>query len=64
MQSNVGSADKSIRLFLAVLIGAAGFYYSSWWGLLAIVPLLTALFSFCPIYKILGINTCNKKSVQ
>ncbi len=64
MQCNVGNTDRSVRYTLAILIGAAGLYYASWWGLLAIVPLLTGVISFCPIYKILGINTCAKKSVQ
>lgn len=64
MKQNVGNIDKSARLFLAVVIGALGFYYNSWWGLLAIIPIVTALISFCPLYKILGINTCSKKSVQ
>lgn len=64
MESNVGQKDKAIRYILAVLIGFAGIYFQSWWGLLAFVPLLTGLFSFCPVYKFLGLNTCPHKSVQ
>jgi Protein of unknown function (DUF2892) len=64
MKSNVGNTDKAIRLFLAVVIGAVGFYFKSWWGLVAIVPLVTGLTSFCPLYTILGLNTCSTKSVQ
>lgn len=64
MKSNVGNTDKAIRLFLAVVIGALGFYFKSWWGLVAIVPLVTGLTSFCPLYTILGLNTCSTKSVQ
>jgi hypothetical protein len=64
MKINVGNTDKVIRLFLAVVIGALGFYFKSWWGLVAIVPLMTGLTSVCPLYTILGLNTCSTKSVQ
>ncbi|MES2849664.1 MAG: DUF2892 domain-containing protein [Bacteroidota bacterium] len=62
MKPNVGNLDKTIRLLLAVVILAAGAYFRSWWGLLAIVPLLTGAISFCPLYSILGINTCSIKN--
>jgi hypothetical protein len=28
------------------------------WGLIGLVPLLTAIIGFCPAYTLLGINTC------
>jgi hypothetical protein len=58
MKCNVGKTDRSIRLIIAVVIGAAGIYFNSWWGLLAALPLLTSYAGFCPLYKVLGINTC------
>ena len=61
MQCNVGKLDKTIRLLLAILIGAAGIYFKTWWAFLALIPLVTGLISFCPIYKILGLNTCKTK---
>lgn len=64
MKCNVGNTDRIIRFVLAAVIGGLGFYYKSWWGLLAIVPLATGLISFCPVYKILGITTCKNKSVS
>jgi hypothetical protein len=64
MKCNVGDINKVIRLFLAIVIGAVGFYIKSWWGLVAIVPLVKGLGSFCPLYTILGLNTCSTKSVQ
>ncbi len=60
MECNVGKTDKTIRLALAIIIAGVGYYYKSWWGLVAIVPLLTGVISFCPLYKILGMNTCKK----
>jgi len=58
MKKNVGKTDKVIRLVLGVIIAAAGIYFKSWWGLLAIVPVATALINFCPIYRIFGLSTC------
>ncbi len=61
MKSNVGSSDKIIRIILGVAIIAAGFYFKSWFGLVGIVPLLTAFVSFCPLYSLIGVNTCKVK---
>lgn len=61
MKSNVGSSDKIIRIVLGAAIIAAGFYFKSWFGLVGIVPLLTAFVSFCPLYSLIGVNTCKIK---
>ncbi|WP_266368571.1 YgaP family membrane protein [Tellurirhabdus rosea] len=58
LRKNVGLTDRLLRLMLALLIGAAGMYYQNWLGILALVPLLTALVGFCPLYTLFGINTC------
>ncbi len=59
MTKNIGSIDKVLRIELAIAITIVAVYFKSWWGLLALVPLLTGLFSVCPLYLILGVNTCN-----
>jgi hypothetical protein len=58
MKKNVGTIDKIVRIALAALIAGAGIYYQSWFGLVAIVPLATALIGNCPLYSIVGISTC------
>lgn len=58
MDKNVGNSDKMVRIALGVLLIAIGFYYQSWWGLIGLIPLLTGIINFCPLYRILGINTC------
>ena len=60
MICNVGKIDRSIRLIIGVVIAVLGLYYQSWWGLLAIIPILTAIFGFCPLYIPFKINTCKK----
>jgi len=65
MKTNVGRPDAIIRVLLGILIAGLGVYYSSWWGLLAVIPLVTAFTGFCPLYALLGISTCprpHKKS--
>ncbi|WP_153798384.1 YgaP family membrane protein [Foetidibacter luteolus] len=60
MKCNVGKTDRNIRISAAILITAIGVYFTSWWALVAIVPLITAFAGFCPLYALLGINTCRR----
>jgi hypothetical protein len=46
-----------VRLVAGVAILATGWYYKSWWGLLGLVPLLTALIRWCPVYLPFGLST-------
>ncbi|HHZ10230.1 MAG TPA: DUF2892 domain-containing protein [Rhizobiales bacterium] len=61
-KTNVGSADRVIRIVLGVVILSLFFIYpGAWWRyytLIGIVPLLTGLAGTCPLYSILGISTC------
>ncbi len=61
MKKNVGKVDKVVRILIAIAIAVVGIYYHSWWGLLAILPLITALTGFCGLYSLLGISTCSLK---
>jgi hypothetical protein len=62
MKTNMGKTDRTFRMLLSIVIAFAGYYYKSWWGLVALVPLVTAFTGNCPLYSLLGINTCEKKS--
>jgi len=46
----VGAGIALIGLSVAGVIGP--------WGYVGIVPLLTGLVSFCPLYAMLGLNSC------
>jgi len=61
MKTNVGSIDRIIRIILGLSILGAGYYYQSWFGLIGLVPLLTAFFGFCPAYLPFGLSTCAVK---
>ena len=64
MTANVGSIDRIVRILLGlVLLGYAteiGFTHTGWnWvGWIGIVPILTAVFSYCPAYSLIGMSTC------
>lgn len=61
MKKNMGITDRWIRIVLGLAIGIAGIYFNSWWGLLGIIPLLTALIRTCPLYLPFGLNTLRAK---
>lgn len=58
MKTNVGKIDTVIRVALGVALLAAGYHYETWWGLVGVLPMLTAALGFCPAYSLFGINTC------
>lgn len=58
MNRNVGGADRIVRLVLGVAIIAAGLYFRSWWGVIGVVPILTAAIGWCPAYLPFGISSC------
>jgi len=68
MKANVGSIDRILRLVAGAAVIALGYMggLESPWNVVAIaagsVFVLTALIKFCPLYPILGINTCGKKA--
>ena len=59
MKLNVGGIDRILRIALGlVLTGLAATGAIGWWGWIGLVPLATGAFSFCPLYTVLGMNTC------
>lgn len=67
MKKNMGSTDTTIRLVFAVIFAALYFanVVTGTFGvillILAVLFALTSLVSFCPLYILLGINTCKTK---
>jgi hypothetical protein len=59
MKTNEGMIDRVIRVIVGVVLLALVFVGpQTYWGLIGLVPLLTGLVGFCPLYKMLGLNTC------
>lgn len=66
--TNVGNTDRVIRIILGIVLLVV-WYLAPGHGLrwlplvLGIVALATGLLSTCPLYSLLGINTCSTKKV-
>ncbi|MGO3890896.1 MAG: YgaP family membrane protein [Paenalcaligenes sp.] len=59
MKTNVGGIDRILRVVVGlVLVILASSGTVGWWGWLGIIPLLSGLFRVCPLYSMLGVNTC------
>lgn len=62
MFTNESGFDRIVRVILGLgLISLVFIGPESVWGWIGIVPLLTGLVGFCPIYKLFGIKTNSKK---
>ena len=59
MKTNVGGIDRVLRVMLgAVLIALTMMDTIGPLGWIGVVPLSTAALGFCPLYAVLGLNTC------
>ena len=58
MKANIGKIDKWIRIVLGVALIAWAATGGPVWAWIGVVPLATALINFCPLYRLVGINTC------
>ena len=60
---NIGVVDKGLRILIGIIgVTLVFFGPQTVWGWLGLVPLLTGLINFCPLYKLLGISTQSSKS--
>jgi len=68
MKANVGCVDRLGRVLLGLAV--LGLLLQTgdplrWFGLIGIAPLLTGITGFCPLYSLLGINSCpHPKAVE
>lgn len=63
MTKNEGTIDRALRVIAGlVLLSLVVIGPQTLWGLIGIVPLATGLLGNCPLYSILGINTCRLKN--
>ena len=57
---NEGSIDRALRVILGLVVLSLVFVGpQTAWGWAGLVPLVTGLVGFCPLYAVLGINTCS-----
>jgi hypothetical protein len=59
MSMNEGIVDRAIRIVIGlVLLSLTVLGPATMWGLLGIVPLLTGVLGYCPLYRVVGLSTC------
>jgi hypothetical protein len=61
MKKNIGSTDRIIRVIGGLLVIFIGIYFKSWWGVIGVLPIITAIIGWCPAYVPFGINSCKAK---
>jgi Na+(H+)/acetate symporter ActP len=68
MKKNMGNTDRIIRVIAAIVFSVLYFTgtVTGTAGLVLVVLgaifLATSFISFCPLYTLVGLNTCEKKS--
>jgi hypothetical protein len=64
MTTNVGGIDRVLRIVVGIAVLALFFMLEGnarYWALVGLVPLFTGLFRTCPLYSVIGVNTCPMK---
>ncbi|WP_082784118.1 YgaP family membrane protein [Polynucleobacter sinensis] len=55
---NVGHLDRLLRILVGIdLMGLADMHWIDFWGWVGVIPLLTGILRYCPLYALLHINT-------
>ncbi len=59
MVRNEAGWDRMARVLVGMVILSTVFLGPrTWWGLLGLIPLLTGLAGYCPLYQLLGFSSC------
>ena len=58
---NVGNLDRTLRILLGqALVALAAVGTIGPWGFAGVVPLVTGVIAYCPLYRLLGIKTTSR----
>lgn len=62
MKTNEGAIDRVLRVLVGAGVLSLAFVGPQTpWAYLGLIPLLTGIVGFCPLYAVLGINSCPVK---
>jgi hypothetical protein len=62
---NEGNVDRALRVIIGLAVISLVFVGPKTpWGWLGAIPAVTGLAGWCPLYALLGINTCGAKSAK
>ncbi|RXK89166.1 DUF2892 domain-containing protein [Chlorobaculum thiosulfatiphilum] len=59
MKKNMGQKDRAVRAILGVAMLLYGIVFQNLVGLVGLIPIVTAIIGYCPLYEVLGV-TSNK----
>ena len=57
---NLGTADRALRALIGILLISLVYFVPTPWGWIGLIPLATAIISFCPLYLPFRLNTAGK----
>jgi len=61
-KTNVGGIDRALRIVVGLVLIALVFVGPKTpWGWLGLIPLATGFLRTCPLYSLIGVNTCPNK---
>jgi hypothetical protein len=61
MQLNVGGIDRIARIGVGLGLVGWALMGGPVWAWIGVVPVATGASGFCPLYPLIGLNTCSKK---
>mgnify|MGYP001585947966 FL=1 len=61
LKVNEGTSDRTLRVLVGVTLVALALTKGWMWAWIGVVPILTGATGICPLYSLLGINTCGAK---
>lgn len=62
---NIGTADRTLRLVIGVAALSLVFVGPRTpWGWIGIIPIATALITWCPLYQLFGLRTCGRNACK
>ena len=57
--TNVGGIDRVLRVIVGLVLLSLVFVGpKTYWGLIGLIPLITAAIGSCPLYSIIGVSSC------
>lgn len=57
--NNLGPMDRLVRICIGIaLLAMIVLPPNTAWGWLGVIPLLTGLLGTCPLYRLVGLDTC------
>ena len=67
MTTNIGTSDRVFRIVLGIVLLSLLYFLEGnarWFGLIGLIPLITAFLRWCPAYSLFGWSSSPKKHVR